>query len=177
MTDEPAGDGFPAWRQTLQTTCAPTPGQPIAFQPIPNPALAADVVLADATEPGERLVISGTVYAADCTTPLAGALLELWQANADGEYTDLEGMLMTDDGGHYHIDTIMPGLYGAPAHIHARIYHPRAQPVETELTFAGDPNLPADTSGFAVIPLGRTADAAASGKLHGRWDIVLRSAE
>jgi TolB protein len=176
VTDEPAGDGFPAWRPLTETTCVPTPGQRIAEQPIPDPALPAHLALADEVEPGERLVFSGTVYAADCMTPLAGALLELWQANAAGEYTDLEGMLMTDDSGHYRIDTIMPGLYGAPAHIHARIYHPRGRAIETELVFEGDPNLPPDTSGFAIIPLGHGEGAAGSG-LHGRWDIVLQGNE
>lgn len=39
-----------------------------------------------ASRRGQRLLVSGTVYAADCTTPLAGASLQVWQTNADGEY-------------------------------------------------------------------------------------------
>jgi protocatechuate 3,4-dioxygenase beta subunit len=119
-----------------------------------------------------RLVITGSVYAADCITPLPNTVLEVCQANAAGEYTDLEGTLMTDADGHYQIDTIMPGMYGAPAHIHMRIYHPSAQAIETELVFAGDPNLPDTTAGFAVIPLARDEAAVDSGS-HGVFDIVL----
>jgi catechol 1,2-dioxygenase len=122
------------------------------------------------------LAIAGAVYAADCTTPLSGALLELWQANAAGEYTDLEGRLMTDDRGRYRIDTIMPGMYGVPAHIHARIYHPEAQAIETEFVFAGDPNLPANSANFAIVSLSTDETAAGAGR-HGSFDIVLQPVE
>ena len=37
-------------------------------------------------EPGRSLVIEGYVYAADCETPLAGAIVDVWHADDDGAY-------------------------------------------------------------------------------------------
>jgi protocatechuate 3,4-dioxygenase beta subunit len=40
---------------------------------------------------GQRLVVEGTVYAADCRTPLAGASVAVWQTTAAGEYGPGQG--------------------------------------------------------------------------------------
>src|SRR5262249_18374812 len=42
--------------------------------------------LAGPNEPGERLIISGTVYSSDCRSPLPNTLIEIWQANQAGLY-------------------------------------------------------------------------------------------
>src|SRR5262245_48057545 len=42
--------------------------------------------LAGPDEPGDRLVVTGTVFSSDCRTPLPGALIEIWQANHTGVY-------------------------------------------------------------------------------------------
>lgn len=34
--------------------------------------------LAGPDEPGDRLMVSGTVYSSDCRTPLRGTLIEVW---------------------------------------------------------------------------------------------------
>ena len=58
--------------------------------------------LASADEPGERLVIRGTVRGPDCASPLEGVLLDLWQADGGGNYHSadedyrLRATLMTD---------------------------------------------------------------------------------
>ncbi|MEO4047426.1 twin-arginine translocation pathway signal protein [Pseudomonas sp. CAU 1711] len=123
--------------------------------------------LAGSQEPGERLVVSGTVLSADCRTPVPNALVEVWQANSvglydtqtPGNYTDkgnfhLRGMLYTDAQGRYRIETVMPGRYPVPAnlpgleqyggntrpaHIHFRVMEALHVPVTLQLYFAGDP--------------------------------------
>src|SRR5262245_49289770 len=77
--------------------------------------------LAGPDEPGDRLTITGTVFSADCQTPVPGALIEIWQANSAGLYDTqkpgnftettafhLRGMLYTNEKGQYEIETIMP---------------------------------------------------------------------
>jgi len=50
--------------------------------------------LAAADEPGEKLMISGTVYTSDCRTVLPRTLIEVWQADSAGRYdTDNTGQL------------------------------------------------------------------------------------
>ncbi len=43
------------------------------------------VALAPPEEPGVRLVVRGRIVGPDCTTPVPGALLDLWQADTNGE--------------------------------------------------------------------------------------------
>jgi protocatechuate 3,4-dioxygenase beta subunit len=109
-------------------------------------------VLAEADEPGDRLVVEGTVYGPDCTTPVAGAMLDVWHADAEGNYHEadqdyrLRGQMMTDADGRYRLETIRPGNYPLgnsmrPAHIHFTITKPGYAPLTTQLYFAGDPFL------------------------------------
>ncbi len=128
--------------------------------------------LAGPDEPGDRLILTGTVFSSDCQTPLPGALMEVWQANHAGAYDTnkpgnftevttfhLRGMLNTNDKGQYEIETIMPGRYAVPpnlpqlekyaglmrpAHIHVRVADSLHVPVTTQLYFKGDPFLATD---------------------------------
>jgi len=47
--------------------------------------------------------------------PVAGVILDFWQADAEGQYDNtgyiLRGHDFTDAAGRYQLDTIMPGLY------------------------------------------------------------------
>lgn len=103
-------------------------------------------------EPGQRIVIEGTVYEPDCRTPIPGALLDVWHANEEGDYYDasedyrLRGQLKTADDGSYAIYTIKPGRYDAagglrPAHVHFTISSPQFGPLTTQMYFAGDSRL------------------------------------
>lgn len=131
--------------------------------------------LAGPDEPGQKLIVSGTVYGPDCSTPLPNALLDIWQANDAGQYDTitpgnftekldfhLRGMLYTDENGRYEIETIIPGRYPIPpglpgleqyagltrpAHIHVKLMHSLHVPVTTQLYFAGDPYLADDPWG------------------------------
>jgi protocatechuate 3,4-dioxygenase beta subunit len=103
--------------------------------------------LADAQTTGTPLLVSGRVLDTSCA-PLAGALLDVWQANDAGQYDltgyTLRGKLLTDAAGNYQLRTIVPGHYlnGAqyrPAHIHVKASAPGTALLTTQLYFAGDP--------------------------------------
>jgi catechol 1,2-dioxygenase len=136
--------------------CVPT--RPDAQGPFFAPEAPSRTNIATPEEPGQRLVILGQVLADDCTTPIAGALLDVWQADATGSYHDagtdyrLRGQLLSDAQGGYSFSTIKPGNYetapGAwrPAHIHFTVSAPGFAPVTTQLYFAGDRYLPPNDS-------------------------------
>ena len=136
--------------------------------------------IAGLEEPGERLTISGTVFAPDGTTPVAGITVYAYQTDATGHYTKtgamrpprLQGWAKTDQGGRFEFRTIRPGAYpgrSIPAHVHFILWgagYPR-QWVE-ELKFEGDPFVTremlaeAGAAGrfAAVVPLERGAEGA-----------------
>jgi catechol 1,2-dioxygenase len=139
-------------------------------------------VLAGPKEPGERLRIRGTVFGPDCSTPLPRTLLDVWQADAHGEYHwkdedyRLRGQILTNERGEYELETIKPAGYGGrPAHIHFTISAPGHAPLTTQLYFKGDSRLDHDVCGAAcnsddphrIIELAKgrgTFDVVLSGK-------------
>jgi catechol 1,2-dioxygenase len=136
---------------------------------------------------GIPLILTGTVYEADCETPAAGAAINVWQTDARGVYGPgqgseilrccyLQGALETDSDGGYAIETIRPGHYRGedpppPAHIHMEVHY-RGGGVLTEVFFVGDPYLPDGELEGEVIEL-REETAAGVKRLTGRFDIVL----
>ena len=167
------------------------PGAPAAGWRIrlgPGMELAPSPTAIAAAQRGQRLLVSGTVRAADCSTPLQGAMVHVWQTNADGEYgpghgTDqlrccyLQGTAKTDAGGRYQLETVMPGHYkgedpSPPAHIHFDIRHPNARGLMTELDFQGDPALDPSETAVEVVPVTRIAGSHPP-TLGARFDIVL----
>ena len=164
-TARPAAAPAPA--TTARPGCEVTPGAPAqgtapaaADAPSrlelgPSPELHGSARAQAAAKRGQRLLVSGTVYAADCTTPLAGATLQVWQTDAEGVYGPghgtgsltccyLQGELRTDARGRYQLTTVKPGHYkgeadAPPAHIHFEVSHPDARGLMTELLFEGDP--------------------------------------
>ncbi|HXE75097.1 MAG TPA: hypothetical protein VNN18_05620 [Candidatus Xenobia bacterium] len=129
------------------------------------------VVLVSENEPGEHLIVRGTVYAPDGVTPAGGVQLTAHQADAQGYYclppsaerdqtlprdncpdepprsARIRGSLTTDAQGRYEFHTIKPGSYPHsrnPAHIHFKASgagYPEQYP--HDLNFAGDPFLSA----------------------------------
>ncbi len=156
--------------------------------------------LVGADEPGEKLMISGTVYSADCRTALPRTLIEVWQANSAGQYDTntpgnftestsfhLRGMLSTDESGRYEIETVMPGRYPIPpglpglehfagqtrpAHIHFRAIESLHVPLTTQLYFHDDPFIGKDP--YASKKPSLAVKLKQDGKhLKGAFDIVL----
>ncbi|MBY5317037.1 protocatechuate 3,4-dioxygenase subunit beta [Rhizobium johnstonii] len=110
---------------------------------------------------GERIIVHGRVLD-ERAKPVAGALVEFWQANAGGRYRHKKetylaaidpnfggcGRAITDEDGRYHFRTVRPGAYPwpngindwRPAHIHFSIFgHGFAQRLITQMYFEGDP--------------------------------------
>jgi len=95
-------------------------------------------------DPGLPLKVSGRVFDTRGDT-LAGAKIEIWQANHVGLY-DLDGYryragLLAGTAGEYSFDTVMPGHYPARVcqHVHYLVTAPGHKPLITQLYFATDP--------------------------------------
>ncbi|MBW8268206.1 dioxygenase family protein [Caldovatus aquaticus] len=105
--------------------------------------------------------------------PVPGAVMDLWQTNAEGLYdlqgedpsaVDMRGRLRCDAEGRYHVRTVKPRGYSVPmdgpvgrlvrlqgrhghrpAHIHVLVSAPGYQELVTALYFADDPHVESDT--------------------------------
>ena len=174
-------------------------GAALALALLWNPGSAgapSTVDLVEPGEPGEPLVVAGTVTDAS-GRPVKGASLHVFQADAAGRYTAekamdernarLAGDIVTGDDGRYEIRTVRPGGYPGeidtgdgvkrkiPGHIHFEIDaegHPRRR---AQMVFADDPRLTPHWREWArrgrhpVVELERGED----GVLRGTHDWVL----
>jgi hypothetical protein len=92
---------------------------------------------------GTPLTISGRVVTPACA-PLAGVLLDFWQADHDGQYDNagfrLRGHQFTDAEGRFSLTTIVPGLYpGRTRHVHVKAQAPNNPVLTTQLYFPDEP--------------------------------------
>ncbi len=188
-----AGEGNEPTTTLATRTQAPT-GPPISLTPTPactdgddptpvqtegpffrtsSPAkanLAADV------STGTRLLVTGSVLTTACR-PVARALIDVWQTDADGVYDNqgyrLRGHLFTGDDGRYRLETIVPGLYpGRTRHIHVKVQAPNGPVLTTQLYFPGEPANARD--GIYRRELEMEVTDAAGGR-QGRFDFVVRT--
>jgi protocatechuate 3,4-dioxygenase, beta subunit len=98
--------------------------------------LSARTRLALPNEPGEPMMISGTIYKKDGRTPAPNVILYVYHTDNTGEYTPspnqkiaqrhghLRGWMKTDSKGYYEFTSIRPAAYPGrknPAHIHPLI--------------------------------------------------------
>ncbi|MFI6095114.1 catechol 1,2-dioxygenase [Lentzea sp. NPDC051213] len=118
-----------------------------------------------ADEQGTPLTWTGTVTSVD-GTPLQGAKIELWHADADGFYSqfapglpewNLRGSFTSDNDGTFEIRTIRPAPYQIPtdgscgkliaaagwhawrpAHLHVKVSAPGHEELTAQLYFPGD---------------------------------------
>jgi protocatechuate 3,4-dioxygenase beta subunit len=104
---------------------------------------------------GDVIDISGTVFNEDCTTPLAGAKVEIWHCDTDGNYDNdtaeyrHRATSYADSDGTYSFKTIIPGKYlngrlYRPAHIHFRVSDKNHQELISQIYFQGDPHIEED---------------------------------
>ncbi len=109
-------------------------------------------------ERGEPLLITGTVTTSVDCQAVAHAILDVWQTNAKGLYSNLLGLenpsnprafnlrgrMTTDEEGRYRFESIVPGRYPLfwpltrPRHIHVRVSQPECEPLTTQIYFDGD---------------------------------------
>jgi protocatechuate 3,4-dioxygenase beta subunit len=190
---------FPGYRATALRA----PGRPLVPLPhrlteVTGPLLGAErVTAADADlttqhagEPlGERIIVTGRLLDSG-GRPVAGTLIEIWQANASGRYAhgvdnhpapldpnfSGAGRCMTDSEGRYRFVTIKPGAYPwhnhpnawRPAHIHfSMLGRAFPQRLVTQMYFPGDPLFSLDPI-FNSIP-----DPKARERLIARFDLGL----
>jgi protocatechuate 3,4-dioxygenase beta subunit len=90
---------------------------------------------------GTPLTLTGIVVTTDCA-PIAGAKVDVWQADASGVYDNagyrLRGYVVTDETGRFTIQTIVPGEYpGRTEHIHVKVTPPGGDTLTTQLYFPG----------------------------------------
>lgn len=89
--------------------------------------------LSEPNEPGEAMVLTGTIFKADGKTPAPDVILYMYHTDAKGNYSatanqrhgkrhgHLRGWIKTDSKGRYKISSIRPASYPngkAPQHIH-----------------------------------------------------------
>jgi protocatechuate 3,4-dioxygenase beta subunit len=127
----------------------------VANKPEVPPSWNARIV--SDTEPGEPLIISGTIYSPDGKQPMEGITLFVYQTDATGVYTTsggdnrgtrIHGVMRTGADGRYQFRTIKPGSYPNsrnPAHIHAYVSGPGYPEYWIdEYHFADDPYISAE---------------------------------
>lgn len=170
----------PALTPAYKTTVARAPRQPLlsvpqtlsettgpVFGPADIGVLDDDLLAnyAHGGEPiGERIIVHGRVSDGD-GRPVAGTLVEIWQANAGGRYRHVNdsylapldpnfggcGRTLTDENGCYAFRTVRPGAYPwpnstdswRPAHIHFSVFGSAfCQRLITQMYFEGDPLIP-----------------------------------
>jgi protocatechuate 3,4-dioxygenase beta subunit len=95
--------------------------------------------------------VHGVVRSARTCKPVAGALLDVWQADHHGEYDDVFGRARIRSGsdGAFSFRTTKPAPYGSPgfmrpAHIHMVLSAQGHRSLTTQLYFEGDPYLDKD---------------------------------
>ncbi len=150
--------------------------------PFYKPGAPFRTALADPAMAGTKLTVSGRVLSERCA-PLAGALLDVWQANDAGQYDNvgfiLREKLYTDADGNYQVQTIVPGRYlngptYRPSHIHVKASAPGFATLTTQLYFAGDPFNASDA--FIKPSLIMAITDVGDGSKRASFDFVLMAA-
>ncbi len=118
----------------------PTPSQ--TEGPFFTPRSPERASLLESGLDGTRLLVSGMVLTRSCR-PVAGALLDFWQADDAGRYDNagyrLRGHQFADERGRFRLETIVPGLYpGRTRHLHVKVQAPNQTVLTTQLYFAGE---------------------------------------
>ena len=123
---------------------------------------------------GQPIELVGFVLTRGCK-PLAGALLDFWQADDKGGYDNsgfrLRGHQFSDAEGRYRLRSIVPGIYpGRTRHIHVKVQPRGGSLLTTQLYFPGESKNRSDSLFRRDLQI-RTAKNA--GWLAGRFDFVL----
>lgn len=124
--------------------------------------------------PGIRLRLGGYVLDRSCR-PVPRALVDLWQADAQGRYDNdgyrLRGHHFTDEEGRWQVETILPGAYpGRTRHIHVKVQAPQQPVLTTQLYFPGEAGNARDRLFRRSLQVSRAGDEA--GQI-ARFDFVL----
>ncbi|OCK62401.1 hypothetical protein LMTR3_04625 [Bradyrhizobium sp. LMTR 3] len=142
--------------------------------PFFKPSSPERVELIEEGMPGQPIELVGFVLTRACK-PIAGALLDFWQADDKGRYDNsgfrLRGHQFSDAEGRYRLRSIVPGAYvGRTRHIHVKVQPGGGRVLTTQLYFPGEALNRTDGL-FRKELLVRTAKNA--GWLAGRFDFVV----
>jgi len=141
-------------------------------------------------ERGDRLVVTGIVRDVE-GDPISGALLDFWQADAQGRYSgfdpgpaemNLRGRLRSQRDGSYQLHTVRPSAYTIPhdgptgrillalgqhpwrpAHIHLKASHEGYKPIITQVYLADSEYLESDAANAVRDDLIRPVTPTGSG--------------
>jgi protocatechuate 3,4-dioxygenase beta subunit len=153
--------------QTMTETSGPS-----GWEQLMGPAMADMTAQHKGAPLGQRIIVSGRVRGDDLR-PVAGTVVEIWQANAAGRYIHSKdnwnapldanftgvGRVITDAEGRYRFTTVRPGAYPwgnhhnawRPAHIHLSLLGPAfATRLVTQMYFPDDPLIALDPIANAV---------------------------
>ena len=116
--------------------------------PFFKPSSPERAELLEAGMPGQPIELVGFVISRTCK-PLAGALLDFWQADDKGRYDNsgfrLRGHQFSDAEGRYRLRSIVPGVYvGRTRHIHVKVQPRGGRVLTTQLYFPGEAQNRAD---------------------------------
>ena len=150
---------------------------------VPNAPQQSD--LCSAAGDSERLTVSGRILGGDCK-PLAGAVIEIWQADVKGEYSQvsrerkddprclLRATLKSGADGRYTFRSVLAGEYpGRPSHIHYRVSMNGYRTLVTQLYF--NPERGVDAARVAKLTRG-PAVGGKQGDYQATFDITLEKA-
>ena len=170
-----------AWADAAFERCAPTPPQtegpyhPVESDQEPIQRSSSDLTRVEGRAgeaEGQTIRLEGRVLDEHCR-PVAGAVVEIWQASARGRYNHPRDRgnpapldpafrywvkVQADRDGRYRIKTILPGRYQAghgwirPSHVHFKVHYADGRTLTTQLYFDGDPYLEQDYI-FQDVPI------------------------
>ena len=138
--------------------------RPDALGPFFVPNAPAQSDLCAAAGENERLTVTGRIAGVNCQ-PLAGAQVEIWQADTRGEYSQvsrerkddprclLRATLKSGTDGRYSFRSVLAGEYpGRPSHIHYRVSLSGYRTLVTQLYF--NPERGVDATRIAKLTRG-----------------------
>jgi protocatechuate 3,4-dioxygenase beta subunit len=170
------GAGF-AQKQLLPTPACHDGDEPTLAQtegPFFKPSSPERTELIESGMAGQPIELVGFVLTQNCK-PIAGALLDFWQADGNGNYDNsgfrLRGHQFTDADGRFRLRTVVPGAYpGRTRHFHVKVQPSGGRVLTTQLYFPGEARNRSDGL-FRKELLVRTAKN--EGWLAGRFDFVI----
>jgi catechol 1,2-dioxygenase len=155
-------------------------------------------------EKGTPLVFAGQVRDLD-GNPVAGAEIDIWQADDDGYYSgfapqlpegNLRGLVVADDEGRFEIHTVQPAPYQIPtdgptgklieaagwhpwrpAHLHLIVGAPGYRAITTQLYFSGGQWLDSDVAEAVKPELVLDPHEGGDGNRRVEYDFVLERDE
>ncbi|MHA4895758.1 dioxygenase family protein [Pedobacter sp. PWIIR3] len=148
--DDPSGTGTVTNTGTSNTSCTVAPTETEGPFPTKVPASYSRTDITDGKS-GYKMTAKLTINS-NCS-PLAGAIVDIWHCDAEGNYSEyggsgmqatnyqsvhfLRGRQVTDDKGVVNFTTIFPGWYsGRATHIHVHVYSTSGNSIKiTQIAF------------------------------------------